>query len=475
MPSTNLVIALIFAAIFGTALIWLTLYYVHRYIHQQCLELDHWFHLTALRGLEPQPCCYDKEPGRSIYSKSRSRSTRREKSRGRSQYEKARKRHEERSRGYPQAREMNIEWPGQRHTERVQPMLPTSGFMQNQRHEQQFYPLSGWHGKALDGGHMAYPQPLSYAQMDGEGAQVLPFAVPAAVPQQSFPPKATAMPKATHYQRRYQQSFTETSSDTPKASQSEKPPATPKSPLRQRPTVNKVDYIHVCDEYPPIVTEALKKAEEPLTSSPSSSSDTSATTQEVPRASIPRGTRRFADKQPLQFPQYSHIAARPWDVPTSYPRQWIDNHTDGRRGKVKSRYAPSMGFSGLGHITAVHRHQDPNFDISKAQRYDQQRQKLMNARRKSDAQSQPPKLGDGRRKSRARRGECKGLERRKEQQAEKAEGPKVGRSDGGQESVQQPLKEGAKEQSPILGQVPLYEPMPVPVIEEPSPLQQKSD
>ena len=354
MPSTNLVIALVFAAIFGTALIWLTLYYVHRYIHQQCLELNHWFHFTALREPERQPCCYDKEQGRSIRSKSRSRSARREKSRGRSQYAKARKRHEERSGERPQVRDVNMEWLGQRHKERARPLLPTSEFMQNQQHEQQFYPPSGWHGKALDGAHMAYPQ------MAGQGAQVLPFAVPAAVPQQSFPPKATAMPEATHYQRRYQQPCTETSSDTLKDSQPEKPPATPKSPLRHRPIVNEVDYIHVCDEYPPIVIEALKKAEEPFMSSSSSSSDTSATTQEVPRASIPRGTRRFADKPPLQFPQYSHIAARPWDVPTSYPRQWIDSRTDGWRGKAKSRYAPSVGLNGHRHITTDHRHQDPS-------------------------------------------------------------------------------------------------------------------
>lgn len=319
MPSSNLIVALVFAAIFGTALIWLTLYYVHRYIHQQCLELDHWFHLTTLRRHERHPCCDDMEQGRSSHSKIRSRSKRREKSRGRSQYEK-------RSRESPEARDVDMQWAGQRHRERAQRMLPASEPMHHQWQEQQFHPSFRWHGQPPSGAPMVYTQPMPSPQTAEQGAaQASRPTMPAAALQQPFTQKAPAMNEPSHYQRQYQHPHGETRSDTRQGSQREKPSATSKSAQRQRATPKQVDYIHICDEYPPIILEALKKNEgpysSPCSSSSSSSSDTSATTQEVPRASIPRSTPRFANKLPFQFPQYSHLATRSWDDPTSYPRQ----------------------------------------------------------------------------------------------------------------------------------------------------------
>ena len=113
------------------------------------------------------------------------------------------------------------------------------------------------------------------------------------------------------------------SSDIPKASQPRTPPVKPKSAARRARRVERVDFIHICDEYPPIVLEALKKAApQSSSSSSSSSSDTSGTTQEVPRVSIPRATPGFADTLPFEFPQYPHTATRAWNTPRSYPRQW---------------------------------------------------------------------------------------------------------------------------------------------------------
>lgn len=335
MPSTNLTIALVFAAVFGTALIWLILYYSYRYIHQRCLDLDHWFHLATLRQPEPQACCYEKNKERGSHSKSRSRS-RKDRHRGRSQYEKHRKRYESRN---GESHRANIEWPGQKDVRRARPMLPTSEPVPNQWPEQQFYPSFGWPGQAPGGAQMAYPPPMLYPQIPGQGgAHMPPFAMPAAVPLQSFSPKATAMPEPAHYQHQYQQPYAETCSDALKEGQPEKPPARRKPPRKRRPTVDEVDYIHICDEYPPMVLDALNKAEERPPSSSSGSSDTSDTTQEVPRASIPQGIPHVSDHAPFQFPQYPTLATRAWNVPTSYPRQWTDN--------VRPRYAASVDMGG---------------------------------------------------------------------------------------------------------------------------------
>ncbi|KAF1847464.1 uncharacterized protein K460DRAFT_58686 [Cucurbitaria berberidis CBS 394.84] len=353
MPSTNLIIALILAAIFGAALVWLTLYYVHRYVHRRCLELDHWFHLSALRQPEPQTCCYDQEHGRRSHSKSRLRSARIDKRRGRSQYERSRKRYESREREHAQGREVHTEWPGQQNVTRARPMLPMSEPVQNQWQEQQFYPPFGWHGQTPGGFQMAYPQPMLHQQVRGQ-----PFAMPVAVPQQPFSPKPTAMPESTQFQRQYQQPCTETCSDTVKDSHSEKPPARPKPPPRYRCSVNEVDYIHICDEYPQIVLEALNKAEAPPSSS--SSSATSSTTQEVPRPSIPRAAPRAADNAVFEFPQYPHLATRAWNAPTSYPRQWMDHRAGGDMGNVRIRYAPFEGLSGPAQVNANPRRQAPS-------------------------------------------------------------------------------------------------------------------
>jgi hypothetical protein len=41
MPSTNLIIALVFAALFGAGLVSLALYCLYSYFRKRCLELDH--------------------------------------------------------------------------------------------------------------------------------------------------------------------------------------------------------------------------------------------------------------------------------------------------------------------------------------------------------------------------------------------------------------------------------------------------
>jgi hypothetical protein len=136
------------------------------------------------------------------------------------------------------------------------------------------------------------------------------------------------------------------SSDTPKGSQRRTPLAKPKSPVKHA-RREKVDFIHICDEYPPIVLEALRKAAPSSPSSSSaSSSDTSGTTQEVPRASIPRATPGFADTLPFKFPQYPHAATRAWNTPRSYPRQWNRETMGGDGPGAQARYAPFTPMSG---------------------------------------------------------------------------------------------------------------------------------
>jgi hypothetical protein len=49
MTQPGLVVAIVTSGIFGAALLWLGTYYLHKYIHWRCLELDHWFHWHVKR------------------------------------------------------------------------------------------------------------------------------------------------------------------------------------------------------------------------------------------------------------------------------------------------------------------------------------------------------------------------------------------------------------------------------------------
>ena len=309
MKNTNLIIALTFAGILGAALIYLILWYIHRYIHQCCLDLEHWFHVLSSRRSKT---CVEKAEMRET-SKQRSRSRQRE--RGRS----------ESRRNYDWKE--NAEWWRHRDVERMRRMMQLDA--PQQLYGPTYYPALGRQDQTPSASLMMYGM-----------AQVAPIAMSTAIPQQSIPQMTTRMQEPAQYQSQYQardrmqhrQACPKTaSSHMSKTSRDTSPMVKHKLPKKAR-AVEKVDYIHICNEYPPIVQEALKTAATPPSSSSSSSSSScsserSGTTQEIHRASIPRATPAFTSMPPFQFPQYPQMTTRAWSASRPYPRQWMSGAT----------------------------------------------------------------------------------------------------------------------------------------------------
>lgn len=325
MKDNNLMIALTFAAIFGAALVYLILWHIHRYIHQRCLDLEHWFHVLSPH---PSKTCTEKTEMRER-SKQRSRSRKRE--RGGSE-----------SRRYHD-RDGSADWSRQRDVERARPMMLLD--TPQQPYGQSYYPAIGWQDPGQGASQMMYGQQMPWQNYGM--AQMTPLTMP----QQPFPQMAARIPEPaqhqtpyqTHDGSRHQQAHVEI--DTPKTGRRKSTTVKPEF-TKKAPPVEKVDYIYICDEYPPIIQEALKRAAPRPSSSSSCSSETSGTTEEVLRANIPRATPGFTTVPPLQFPQYPQMATRAWNTPRSYPRQWMGEAIGGDGANIKARYAPFPPLSG---------------------------------------------------------------------------------------------------------------------------------
>lgn len=79
----------------------------------------------------------------------------------------------------------------------------------------------------------------------------------------------------------------------------------------------RLDFIEVCDEYPPIIRDTVEKGTRDRTESDDSSLSSSSIDEEVPRGPIPTATQRPA----FEFPR-TPWRMDPTQIPTSYPRQW---------------------------------------------------------------------------------------------------------------------------------------------------------
>lgn len=280
MLSTSLVIAIVFAGIFGTALIWLTFYCVHRYIHMFCLELNHWLHVHVL--IPPawrSPCRHCEGTGRKVKprEKSRSSSARRRRGRSTSRGRRGTSRH---SRGLRMI-EADTEWQGigreQEEMRRPRPTLPSSQAMQDPVSEQQYDP---WQGQ-MSGAQQMYPAyqqsamyPQAYANTYQQSFQQ-PWhhnaAMPAPVHQQTIlipihipPSSAYSTPVYPKVPRR---AYTERSESQ----------ASRKAPLKERSRVRRNDFLHIVDDYPPIIKNSSKKTAAAHVSSSSSSSSSTST------------------------------------------------------------------------------------------------------------------------------------------------------------------------------------------------------
>lgn len=291
MASTGLIVATVFAAIFGGALIWLFLYYMHRYIHQRCLELDHWFHTFIPRQHELPVHRDDKEQSRGR-SKPRSRSSRRGERRERKEQDRRRRERESEERADSTKENRAWERSWQRGEDGGTPVLQTSEPIQNPWANYQQHASLGWQAQP-NNIQLPYQPPIVQVQ---NKYPRLPQ--PAMMYQQQSQHRAPVMPEPPYRQYPKLRSKTKGSVSTMK-SITERSEERPQA-VAARPEMREVDYIHICDEYPPIVQGALRKTvRRPPPSSSSSSSGDSEATQEVPRASIPRGKPHYRDVSPL--------------------------------------------------------------------------------------------------------------------------------------------------------------------------------
>jgi hypothetical protein len=312
MANKNLIIALVFAAVFGTALIWLAIYYIHRYIHLCCLELDHWFHLVT----PPQwrsPCQHCEGTGRDVAESSRSRSSRRsERSKSRGGYGRSRTK----GGGHGRVQRMietDMEWNMFGQGKMPGPRQPLPAASQSHGGQEQYNSWQGW--QAQDARQQMYPQylqvlpqttcPQPYPQ---DSRLTSPFMMPAPKPVRSSVSSTPAYHKPLHR--------------TP----SKRPEPQPKPARNNEHRVHRKDFIHIVDEYPPLVKEVIEKAAPPPPSSPvpSSSSTSTESAEEVVGASVPKTPPRFV-RPTFQYPQYPQLAYQARRVPTSYHQWWNGN------------------------------------------------------------------------------------------------------------------------------------------------------
>jgi hypothetical protein len=360
MPSTNLIIALVFAALFGIALIWLLFYYTHRYIHLRYLELDHWFHLLTRSAC---PRC----SGTGVDVKMREKSPRRSGSRSR------------RREGCARALRMvetDTEWnaipPGQ--AERVQRPRRTLPATPSVQGHDAFNLWQGWQGQSA--AQQMYAQPMAYQQEVPQYPQY-----PQVFPQTANPrPYAQGarltspfpMPAA----RRAGSSVRSAPvrSKPPRRTQTERSEPQPQPGRRREPRVQRDDIIHIADGPPYLIREAIKKRRQrPASSSESSGSGESAEA-EIPRTSIPVGSQRHANPvyQQQQYPQAANQAPASYQqqqypqpvnqAQAAYQQQWNDRADQFR---YASPYARPPGRTSRG-VNAGRRYSPSNAPSSHA-------------------------------------------------------------------------------------------------------------
>jgi hypothetical protein len=317
MANTNLVVAIVFAALFGAAVLWLAIYYLHRFIHRKCCEFGHWFHLLLTHTPEPEDYSHERA-NNTVSSSYKSRSTRHSRS------DKAKPRSEKRHRSRRSS-------PGDRIRERVQKWSVETEDSEPvdavNHQEDEYRPAQFEWEDPMEVSSELFRSNTDPA-MDAEPRRpVMPQItppLPLSMPPAISPRIASASPYVQSHikERRPEENRLDT-----------EPVATLQSDMEP----GKTDFIHICDEYPSMVLEALKQQRDRSKSSSDSvsSSGSSISTQQIVRAYIPRSAPRAA----FQFPQYPHVQARLYKTaPTSYPRQWMDS--GGQREAAPLRYAP---------------------------------------------------------------------------------------------------------------------------------------
>lgn len=330
MASIGFIVALVFASVFGLILIWLILYYTHRHIHQQCLKLDHWFHLISPRTTPAVCCDLEKYLDCETCMRYRLELARPEKARGRSGNESFQKTHRSRlNLGYG-INDVNVEWHAQPKVARSRRMLAP---VQDQWYGQPACQQIPWQEQIPTTAPGTHKKPAPYSQMLPRGAK--PFLVPRYVTRAAFVPQVATMPApANNQDHRQNQPSSDVRSDSTRVRYPQRHQDNVTTRRKCEDGIRKVDYFGC--EVPSDVLNGLKKSaissSARSSSTSSGSSEVSGTTQELPR--------RAAASKPSQFSRDAHVSL-PMRAPTSYPRE--RRAEDARREDQKfraARYVP---------------------------------------------------------------------------------------------------------------------------------------
>lgn len=286
MADAKFVVALVFAGCFGALILYLGLYYLYCCIHQECLQLDHWFHILTPRYAS----WYDCDHQNYIEHRSRSRSRRRKGSCGRVERRAYRSGH-----GVE-----NLEW--HLPTSLRRPTAVVTVPIIDPKYTQQYHSAVDWQHYTQSMGMYDWQRPNVLTQTPygtARGSQMENVLIP-------LHPQGAVTPDAHCNVRQTQRPNAEGPLKASKADRSEQFHKKVKSLPKRSRFVNKVDYIHICNEYPPIVLETLKnKAQpKPASSSKSSSDYASDATEEIPRTSAPGPSSSFLEIIPSHCSSY---------------------------------------------------------------------------------------------------------------------------------------------------------------------------
>jgi hypothetical protein len=337
MTEPGLIVAIVASGIFGTALLWLGTYYLHRYIHKRCLELDHWFHWHVKRedygnektsdesrspprrGRPPQDSGKEGSGSKERQSRSRRRHTSpRDKSterRGEATFQDS-----PRIRPKDQLEESSTESmresPKQR--SRARPMKMVEGTWERP-------PAPGCYPQTP---HAYQPRIETPAWQQQMAFQMPPqVAMPVQYPMPAFAVAPVVFPVACN--TGYEQPYAEPYEVQPLQSASDKSAEAGEPSPQLGPRI--IDFIMECDELPPILRKAPQSSQnfdrEPSGDEIDGVDD--AEIQQIPRAYIPRSVPRAA------------VSPYPQATATPQPNFWnITPAPVSERRTRRVRYAP---------------------------------------------------------------------------------------------------------------------------------------
>lgn len=304
MTEPGLIVAIVCSGIFGAALLWLGTYYLHRYIHLRCYELDHWFHFPVkgedygnekAGNRSSSPLRHETFPrgSRSECSSSRSRHSRSRK-RYMSPRDDPRNRREEKLRGSPKDnfREGSIESlrdvprdkPRERRMDRIErnmEMPPAPAYHPLPRRD--YYPQIE---APLWQPQMAAPMVAPMAD-----PMVAPMVFPMGIPMiplvgtSMIAPMAPPVAYNPEYERQYAGQYEQEPVQSPSDEGAEIEEPTPQLEHRR------IDYIAEVDELPPFMREELQSSAEESSDDDDGNDDE---IQQVPRDHMPRSVPRAA-------------------------------------------------------------------------------------------------------------------------------------------------------------------------------------